>query len=1082
MNQENLDDNSGLGVFSPTELAALLAALFCIHLTSRYSYLLFHALAEFFSISVAMTIFFIAINNWKLIRNQYLIFIGISYAFIALLDTLHALSYAGMGVFTDYDYYAPQFWIASRMMEATSMLGAFSFLGTRLRLSLPYLIIGFSAVSISVVLSILYFRNFPVCFVPGQGLTFFKKASEYVIIGVFIVNLVILHRKQAFFDPRVYRLIKWSLYTMIGMELSFTLYTDNAMSGAFNQIGHLLKIAAFYLVYKAIVVTGIKDPVNLLFRDLQKKQEELIEAQKLALLGSWELDLASRIWVWSEGMYHLLGLPLSSEPAPKSLAPLMEEEALRSLERTILSSASGEKDFEIDLPFKTPRGSRILSMRGTVVRDGKGNAVKLIGTLQDISDRIRLLEMESIAREKEKFELLLQTSGDGIHLLDRDGNVIECNQRFCSMLGYSYEEMLGMNVSQWDVQLQQKDLEEKIGKIFLEPEIFETQHRRKDGKIIDVEISAKSIEYAGRKVLWNSSRDITARKKIEAETRISATAFESQEGMIITDAQANIIRVNKSFTSITGYAPEEVIGKNPRFLSSGRHDAAFYEGMWKSIISTGTWQGELWNRRKNGEVYPQHLTISTVIDPNNKVVNYVGAFSDVTLLKQNEEKILHMAFYDHLTNLPNRSQLMNRMLQAMTASGRSHKHCAILFIDLDNFKDLNDTLGHEMGDVLLQQVAERLQGSIREGDTVSRLGGDEFVVMLENLQEDPLDALEQSRLVGNKILSTLNRPFSLSPEKSYSCTSSIGITLFQGKNQNANELLKQADIAMYQAKKTGRNTLSFFDKAMQKAIDERVALETALRSGLERRDFVLYYQIQKNALGQPIGAEALLRWNHPIRGIVSPGEFIHIAEETGLIIPIGNWVIETACERLKAWENNPGMENFSLSVNVSARQFHQENFTDGLIAQLNHFAINPSLLKLELTESMLLEDIEHTIRVMRQLKETGVTFSLDDFGTGYSSLQYLRRLPLDQLKIDQSFVRDIATDDEAMTIVKTIIAMADSLNISVIAEGVETEKQAGLLEKAGCRNYQGYLFSKPVPVEQMEALIQSAIEKIGVPR
>ncbi|HLP98056.1 MAG TPA: EAL domain-containing protein [Sideroxyarcus sp.] len=570
--------------------------------------------------------------------------------------------------------------------------------------------------------------------------------------------------------------------------------------------------------------------------------------------------------------------------------------------------------------------------------------------------------------------------------------------------------------------------------------------------------------------LLGITRDITESMQAEQQLRIAATAFESQDGIIVTGADGSILRVNQAFSRITGYEPAEVIGKNPRLLKSGRHDSRFYEAMWQSIRGTGGWEGEIWNRRRGGEVYPEHLTITAVRDKHGRIANYVATLRDITASKAAEEAIRNLAFFDALTRLPNRRLLQDRLQQALVASGRSGKGGAILFIDLDNFKTLNDTLGHDTGDMLLGQVALRLVTCVREGDTVARLGGDEFVVMLEDLSADDLEAAEQSETVANKILHALNQPYQLGTH-AYNSTPSIGATLFN-RSLSIDDLLKQADIAMYQAKKAGRNTLRFFDPQMQDSINARAVLETELRAAIEERQFVLYFQRQMDAAGRPYGAEALIRWHNPGKGLVMPGSFIQLAEETGLILAIGQWVLETACAQLKMWQRDESTRHLVLSMNVSAKQFHQADFVAQVRAVVQRHAIDPTRLKLELTESMLLEDIEDTISHMNALNEIGVCISLDDFGTGYSSLQYLKRLPLDELKIDQSFVRDIVEDSNDRTIVGTIIAMAQSLNLEVIAEGVETEEQRRLLETAGCRRYQGYLFGKPVPLEEFGELLK----------
>jgi diguanylate cyclase (GGDEF)-like protein/PAS domain S-box-containing protein len=556
----------------------------------------------------------------------------------------------------------------------------------------------------------------------------------------------------------------------------------------------------------------------------------------------------------------------------------------------------------------------------------------------------------------------------------------------------------------------------------------------------------------------------------EADLRVSATAFESQQGMLISDAENVILRVNKAFTDITGYAAGDVIGQTPHMLSSGRHDAAFYAAMWRSIEKNGAWQGEIWNRRKNGEVYPEWLSISAVKNASGSVSHFVAAIADITHRKAAEEEIKHLAFFDPLTQLPNRRLLMDRLHQSQALSSRSGRNGALIFIDLDNFKDLNDTLGHDKGDQLLQQAAKRFSDCVRDGDTVARLGGDEFVVMLEGLNENYQEAATQAKFVGQKILSVLNQPYKLA-EIEYQSSSSIGITLFGNAVVSVDDLLKQADLAMYQAKAAGRNTLRFFDPDMQAVVMARASLESDLRIGVMSNQFLLYYQPQVDGNGHITGAEALIRWQHPRRGMVSPAEFIPAAEESGLILPLGNWVLETACAQLAEWATRPETAHLTLAVNISARQFHQPSFVDHVLVLLEGTGADPQKLKLELTESMLLNDVEDIITKMLALRSRGVVFSLDDFGTGYSSLSYLKRLPLDQLKIDQSFVRDMLSDPNDAAIACTIVTLGQSLGLTVIAEGVETVEQQVFLAEHGCLACQGYLFGRPLPLLAFEKLL-----------
>ena len=571
----------------------------------------------------------------------------------------------------------------------------------------------------------------------------------------------------------------------------------------------------------------------------------------------------------------------------------------------------------------------------------------------------------------------------------------------------------------------------------------------------------------------SQSEQLKKLKLAEQQLLIAAKAFESQEGILITDANNTILRVNTAFTRLTGYSNQDVVGKNPRILSSGRMDTSFYAAMWASILDTGAWEGEIWNRRKDGTVYLENLAVSSVKDGNGNVSHYVGCLTDITFSKEADDKIKQLAFYDALTGLPNRSLLRERLMLAFAASHRNSRHGALLLIDLDNFKTLNDTLGHDRGDILLQQVAERLLACVGEADTVARFGGDEFVLLLEDLSEAADQAIVEIERIGQQILETFNQLYSLAGYE-YRSTPSIGITLFNGQKQTPDALLKQADIALYQAKAAGRNTLCFFDVQMQMQIENRVALERDLRLAVIKNQFTLYYQPQVLHNRANIGAEALIRWFHPERGMVSPADFIPLAEDTGLIVPIGRWVLEAACDQLKMWQQSEQARHLQLAVNVSARQFHQGDFVAQVHQALSRSGINPVRLKLELTESLVLDDINDTIEKMHALRKIGVCFSMDDFGTGYSSLSSLKKLPLDQLKIDQSFVRDIATDPDDAVIVQTIIAMAKSFAMEVIAEGVETEQQRAFLELHGCMVIQGYLTGRPMPLAAFEALVKGS--------
>lgn len=573
--------------------------------------------------------------------------------------------------------------------------------------------------------------------------------------------------------------------------------------------------------------------------------------------------------------------------------------------------------------------------------------------------------------------------------------------------------------------------------------------------------------------------DITDNRRARAELRVAAIAFESSEAIAITDADQAILRVNSAFTRITGYDAKEAIGVSPgRLLRSGRHGAEFYAAMWRDLRRDRRWQGEVWNRRKSGEIYAEWLNITAVTDDEGTVTNYVAVFSDITQRKQAEETIHQLAFYDALTELPNRRLLRDRLRQTVESCRRHRRCAALLFIDLDNFKELNDTQGHDMGDLLLVEVARRLIDTVRTVDTVARHGGDEFVIVLDELGSPPDPVDDRALAVAEKVRATINEPFRLR-ELHFHTTPSIGICVIGDESLSVDELLKRADTAMYQAKRDGRNAVRFYDAKTYSAMQTRVALEADLRRALPQRQFDLHFQRQVGSDGRVIGAEILLRWTHPVRGAIPPGEFIPVAEDSDLIVAIGQWVIERAALQLRAWAGSEHTEHLKLAVNVSARQFRQGDFVARVRQALLAAQARPDRLEIELTEGLVLQDVDDAAAKMAELKALGVRFAIDDFGTQHSSLSYLARLPLDQLKIDQSFVRGVAHSSRQAVIVRTIIGMARNLNLDVIAEGVETDEQHRFLAANGCFCYQGYLFGRPMPLEAFVASLNDVDVSLG---
>lgn len=699
----------------------------------------------------------------------------------------------------------------------------------------------------------------------------------------------------------------------------------------------------------------------------------------------------------------------------------------------------------------------------------------------DISERKRA--EEAIRESEERLEIVAKVTSDVICDWDIKTDTIWWGEGIHSVFGFPPQD-LEKGLESWKKRIHPDDLDRISHRLQTaldeRHEHWDEEYRfmRQDGSYAYVQERGIFMRDADGNTarLVCSIEDITERKQAELERQESemrmrehaALLDKAQDAIIVCNIDGEITFWNKGAERIFGWTAEEAIGQSKITLLFA--DSAVAIQPLHAVLEEGDWRGELRKRRKDGGTLIVEAHWTLVRDDDGKPQSILAIDTDITQRKEAEREIERLAFFDPLTHLPNRRLLLNRLQHALATASRSRHTGGLLFLDLDNFKTLNDTLGHDKGDLLLQQVARRLESCVsRKSDTVARLGGDEFVVMLEDLNESLQEAAVQTEVVAEKILAVFNRPFNLGGYEHHT-SPSIGVALFDSREEdNIDDLMKRADLAMYQAKASGRNTIRFFDPEMQTVVTARVALETDLRHGLRKHEFFLQYQLQADSAGRKIGAEALVRWQNPRRGLVSPALFIPLAEETGLILRLGQWVLQTACQQLAAWGNKPETAHLTLAVNVSARQFRHPDFVGQVLRILEETGANPRNLKLELTESLLVENVESTVTKMTALKAKGVSFSLDDFGTGYSSLSYLKRLPLDQLKIDQSFVRDVLTDANDAAIARTIVALGQTLGLDVIAEGVETEEQREFLAQNGCHAYQGYLFGPPLLAEQVDA-------------
>ncbi|NSL53784.1 EAL domain-containing protein [Uliginosibacterium aquaticum] len=807
---------------------------------------------------------------------------------------------------------------------------------------------------------------------------------------------------------------------------------------------------------------------------LQHQHDLLKDMSAMAELGAWEVDAASLQGPLSEEVARICGLDAAAQP-PLLFGPHLFSERWRLLFESAMARLFGEGSAcDMVLALQTPGGVekwvRLVAEPVLV----EGHIVAVRGAMQDISAQRRA---EDALRESEaRYARVIEGSEQGFWVWNVQTNQFDISPRFASMLGYQFGKW-DISPARWVDYLQPQDLARAQASIEAHlagrTPLHEVEFRIRTasgqwkwiltrGRIVERDAEGRPLIMAG------THTDIAARKETELALRRAAAVFQNaREGVVITDAELRIVMTNAAFTEITGYSEAEVLGKPGTLMRSNRHDEAFFKGIWEAVAQHGHWQGEYWGQIKDGRVAPVWLSISVVRDEQGEVCNYVQVFSDISSLKASEERLDHLAHHDALTQLPNRLLLFTRLEHALAMAQRDGSLLALLMFDLDRFKDINDSFGHLVGDQLLQLLADRMGARLRKTDFFARLGGDEFTILLENLTR-----LEDAARVAEELIHSLETPFQLPNGIEVQCSVSIGISLFPGYGETAEALLQQADAAMYRAKAEGRGRFQYYSSSMTDAARDRISIDARLRRAITRGELFLHYQPQIELhSGRIVGAEALVRWQDPVEGLLAPARFIPIAEETGLIRELGAWVLREACRQGRAWLD-AGLPPLRLAVNVSAQQIRHGQF-DQLVEQvLRETGFPANLLELELTESVLMDAHSEVARLLDNLRARQIRIAIDDFGTGYSSLVYLKRFPLDVLKIDKGFVDGLVHDRDDRAITLAIISMARALGFKVLAEGVEDPEQLMILQAHGCDLYQGYFFSKPLPAQEFVQRLQ----------
>lgn len=1016
----------------------------------------------------------IAILVWHTLtgrRDARLLIMGSFFAVIAVLDMGHLLSHAGLlGVTADTaEQQAENFWFLSRFCTGFALLGS-ALMPTRAPLGsgVKMLIWGGALVFLSVVFLLLVGSDIallPLLRFEPVWLPFPFDLSHLILPALLFSAWRWFQKARK--DERIDLLHLFVAAALLAMsEVYYGTPQGHVASGL---LGEVYELIGFAFIYQALVVTGIKAPY-LQLDQLTKRLQATIDAIPDMI---FEVNRAGDILsYYSDHARSRLMMPPAAFLGKRYqdiLPPAVSDVVALAIQDIFQNGYTTGRSYQLSIDGK----EKFFELSGSLL-SGAHREERCLVLSRDITSAA--MARRELARSQRVLRAALDYMPSGVAISrEVDGLEFEyMNENFARFFRTSRASLMDKS-DFWGVVFDDPETRECMRNMVqagmdsgdVSNMVWENVPISRQGEATWF-VTAQKVPVPEEGLYITLVDDVTKQLERDEELRIAASAFSTQEGMVITDANQHILRVNASFEATTGFKQAELQGKTPAVFASSEHDEAFFKVMWERIKEQGSWQGEIWNRRKNGEVYPQSVTISAVKNEEGGITHYVAGYIDISDIKQAQERISLLSYYDTLTSLPNRDRMYAYLNDLQLALDQHTVSAALIMIDLDHFKTINDTMGHASGDELLLQVTERVSPLVVGQGKLFRYGGDEFIAVLTKLDADREAAGSQVQVMADRILEAVSGNYQIKGQSYYS-SCSLGVTVFNGESDtDSHELLKHVEIALYQAKNSGRNTASFFDPSLQSAVDERAKMVSEMRSALEAKEFELYYQTQHDIKGEVVGAEALVRWMHKDKGLIPPADFISLAEESGLMIELGDQVVQMGLSQLKTWQSQPGFNHLKLSINLCVEQFYHDGFVENLEKSISEQQIDATRLMLEFTETTLIYDLEVARRNILRLNKLGVRFAIDDFGTGYSSLNYLSELPLDQLKIDQSFVRQLNDSQKDAAIVRAIIDMAHTLGLEVMAEGVETVAQRDYLNSQGCTLYQGFLFSRPAPVQLLE--------------